>query len=433
VSVLRIDTVTLLRRDAVEVTAEGFRIYDALFARSGPQSYPDGKGGIIVEHRPDGEVFSDPSLASYDLRPLADLHPPVNLDGENARFYARGATSAGRKHTDGRHVAGRLSVWDAELIDKFDAAAAEGRDMELSAGYMLDIDPTPGVTASGERYDAIQRNIRINHVAAVLAGRAGTARVVTDAADAWDFADPKLLANIASKRQRRVYVDQGRWSRHDSADLRRQHTKTKDTKMKFQIDGKDVELDVPDKATPQQIADAVTKHGAAEAKKAQDAAIKLAVDEALAKVKPKLDEKPKVDATQAAKIKELEATQAANADRADALSVARVVLGLGYTAADTKNMKLDTIEKVLGKDERDAVAKDPGALGYVFARAAKKFEADSRVDHGAVLLTEIQASRAKNAQDGAPKDTTQADRKAASDRAGMTRAQRKTHDAKKAS
>jgi hypothetical protein len=442
VSVLRIDAVTLLRRDDVVVDPDsGFRVYDALFARTGLQLYDDGRGGVSREYRPPSEVFDAASLASYEGRPLTDGHPANNLTTQTASMFARGSVSGpGRKHTDGIHVVGRLSVWDESLIEKFDAG-----QVDLSAGYSLEPDHTPGIGPDGKRHDLVHRKIRINHMSGVIEGRAGTARILTnplEVADGWGFADPGLLANIASQRKRPVYVDMGRWARHDSADLRRQHTSTKDTtKMKFKIDGKDVELDVPDKATPQQIADAVTKHGVAKAKAALDAAVKLAVEEALAKAKPKTDGKkdePKTDAAReaahAAEIKALKQAQADNIDRADALSVARGVLGLGYTAADTTTMKLDTIEKVLGKDERDAVAKDPGAIGYMFARAAKKFEADRHVDHGGALLQEIQRVRAAKV-DGRdkPKDTTAADRKAAADRASMTRAQRKAHDAKKAS
>jgi len=431
VSVLRIDTVTLVKCDDVIVDPDsGFRVYDALFTRTGLQLYDDGMGGVSREYRPPSEVFAPASLASFEGRPLTDGHPSNNLTTETASMFARGSVlGPGRKHTDGVHVVGRLSVWDAGLIEKFDAG-----QVDLSAGYKVETDRTPGVGPDGQRHDLVHRNIRINHMSGVIEGRAGSARILTnplEVADGWGFADPKLLANIASQRTRPVYVDMGGWARHDSADLRRQHTRTKDTKMKFQIDGKDVELDVPDKATPQQIFDAYTKYAAPKAKEAQDAAIALAVKEALAKAKPKSDDK--TDEAHAAELKTLKDAQAANIDRADALSVARGVLGLGYTAETTEAIKLDTIERVLGKVEREAVAKDPGAIGYMFGRAAKKFEADSRVDHGSVLLTEINASRAKHAKDGASKDTTAVDRKAAADRAGMTRAQRQAHDAKKAS
>lgn len=53
-------------------------------------------------------------------------------------------------------------------------------DRELSCGYTLDLDETSGVTPDGEHYDAVQRNIRYNHLAIVHRGRAGVSRLNMD-------------------------------------------------------------------------------------------------------------------------------------------------------------------------------------------------------------------------------------------------------------
>jgi hypothetical protein len=86
-SVRRIDAVSLLRADAAEVSAEGWRFYNAHFARTGSQRYGD-----KIEYRPDDEV--EASFPSFELRPLTDLHPPSNVDSNTARLLARGATSS---------------------------------------------------------------------------------------------------------------------------------------------------------------------------------------------------------------------------------------------------------------------------------------------------------------------------------------------------
>jgi hypothetical protein len=44
---------------------------------------------------------------------------------------------------------------------------------EVSCGYECRTDETPGVTPDGEHYDAVQRDIRYNHVSLVPQGRAG--------------------------------------------------------------------------------------------------------------------------------------------------------------------------------------------------------------------------------------------------------------------
>ncbi|MGL5431928.1 MAG: DUF2213 domain-containing protein, partial [Plesiomonas shigelloides] len=56
----------------------------------------------------------------------------------------------------------------------------ESGKCELSAGYTAKYDFTPGVTADGEAYDAVQRDIRINHVALVPRARAGRQARVFD-------------------------------------------------------------------------------------------------------------------------------------------------------------------------------------------------------------------------------------------------------------
>ena len=61
-----------------------------------------------------------------------------------------------------------MMVSDATTI-----ADIESGKREWSAGYSCDLDWTPGLTGSGEVYDARQINIRANHVALVKRGRGG--------------------------------------------------------------------------------------------------------------------------------------------------------------------------------------------------------------------------------------------------------------------
>jgi hypothetical protein len=93
-----------------------------------------------------------------------------------------------------------------------------GKRQELSCGYTCDLDPTPG-EYQGERYDAIQRNIRGNHVALVTRGRAGpTARIRLDAEGAVmkeDAADKNAEptpppADKERRDMKRIFVD-GVW------------------------------------------------------------------------------------------------------------------------------------------------------------------------------------------------------------------------------
>lgn len=409
--VRRIDAVTLLRADAPQVTGEGFRLYDALFARTGIQVYDDGRGGTIREYRPDAEVFDGAAIGSYELRPLTDLHPPGNVTTDTAKVFARGAVSGARRHEDGRHVAGRLAVWDSDLLAKFDEAEARGDAMQLSAGYTLSLDPTPGVTADGQRYDAIQRAIRINHVAAVPLGRAGTARVLTDAADLVGAIDLGIAQRLdAIRPTSRVIFDLGRWARRDAADLRTQTTSppAKEPipmdKIVTSIAGQPVEIIVADGGDAKAVAAALASDMFPLAKKKkgeedpdeeeEDGKVKKDAADHLAAEKARADAAEK-DAAQA----RAEAQRAI--DMADVLSVGRVLIGLDYKRADSVDgMRLDVIAHALGDAERKAIealddASRPGAIAYAYGKAVQA--AKAKPAHADNLLDQIRKATKSDA------------------------------------
>ena len=152
-------------------------IADGFLTRSGVFSYRDANGKERLEYRPPAEVFAADSLESFAMVPVTDGHPNAPLTSANMKQFAVGSTGETIKQ-DGDHVSATIVIFDAATIAKVDAGKSE-----LSCGYFADIDPTPGVSPEGERYDMIQRNPRGNHVAIVDRGRAGpTVRIRTDAA-----------------------------------------------------------------------------------------------------------------------------------------------------------------------------------------------------------------------------------------------------------
>lgn len=140
---------------------------EAYLTRSGVFHYrlPDGK--IQREYRPPSEVFNADSLDTLQLVPVTDEHPPEMLNAVNTVDYSRGAVGE-RVRKDGSKVAAPLMVQHKDLIAKMDRGSNQ-----VSCGYTCDLDFTAGVTPSGEKYDAIQKNIRYNHVAILERGRAG--------------------------------------------------------------------------------------------------------------------------------------------------------------------------------------------------------------------------------------------------------------------
>lgn len=170
-----------------EMTPEGYLRVWASIARTGIQHYTDADGSIRKEYRPETEVASPESLASFAGKAITMEHPPVLLDSENTKDYQIGFTGSEIVYDNG-FVKAVMTVTDRETIDK----VMRGDVREVSAGYRVNYDPTPGVTESGEHYDGIQKEISGNHVAIVRRGRAGPqVRLHLDRLDA---ADPSLFS-----------------------------------------------------------------------------------------------------------------------------------------------------------------------------------------------------------------------------------------------
>jgi hypothetical protein len=133
------------------------------------------------------------------MKPTTWGHPPVLLDAENTKNYQIGYSGSQVRFNDG-FVEVALVVTDKDYIDKIQRKDAT----EVSAGYSVDFDPTPGFTPEGEEYSGVQRNIRVNHIAIVPRGRAGPeVRLLLDRMDAADAVaiDPSLTSSQGSALQ----------------------------------------------------------------------------------------------------------------------------------------------------------------------------------------------------------------------------------------
>ncbi len=129
---------------------------------------------VIKVYRPEEEVFSDDSLQSFANKPVTNNHPPELVNPSNSKQFSVGM-SGPEIARDGMFAKTVLHVTDGDAIKNI-----ESGKVELSNGYTADIEWTSGVTPDGEQYDAIQRNIKGNHIAIVERGRAGPACRVAD-------------------------------------------------------------------------------------------------------------------------------------------------------------------------------------------------------------------------------------------------------------
>lgn len=173
---------TLDATATARICADGSLVADVRGARTGIQLYgpreaeaPDTfTGNVVRVYRPEDEVFSRDSLASFAAAPVTIDHPSEMVDASNWKRHGVGEIN-GDIARDGEFVRVPLIVRDAAAVEKVRTS-----HKQLSMGYTCTLDWTPGQTPSGEAYDAVQRNIRINHIAAVPAARGGPELKISD-------------------------------------------------------------------------------------------------------------------------------------------------------------------------------------------------------------------------------------------------------------
>lgn len=165
--------------EGVRETADGYLTAVAPVARAGIQLYagyevdPDNKHGLrdralVRVYRSPKEVFNDATLHSFAHRPVTNDHPPVLVNADNWKQYSVGQTGDEVDARDGKFVRVPLCLMDAAVIADYRAGKKE-----LSMGYQVALDYTPGVNDDGEEYDISQTDMRMNHLAVVHRARGG--------------------------------------------------------------------------------------------------------------------------------------------------------------------------------------------------------------------------------------------------------------------
>ena len=203
--VQRKDFLDLIWREGAEklrTTDEGFMIGVACVTNTGifPYMLPDGT--IRNELRLPEEVFADDSLETLKGKPLTDDHPDVGVDPDNVQNLGVGSVGTEPFHDD-YCVYAPLTIQRRSAID-----AAKGGKRALSCGYTCELEFTSG-TKWGQRYDAIQRKIRYNHVALVDAGRAGEDAVIRMDSAGWHSSIKNPSHTDRSPLMKNIRLDNG--------------------------------------------------------------------------------------------------------------------------------------------------------------------------------------------------------------------------------
>ena len=156
---LRYD-VQAFEAEKITRTPQGGIVIPAAVSRTGVLDYVLADGSVRKEYRPPEEVFSADSLKTLRAVAVTNRHPEQPVTAQNFKELSIGHVDGPARSTE-QFVEADLAIDEAPLVQEVE----RGNLKEVSAGYSVDLDETPGVTPDGIKYDAVQRNIRFNHVA----------------------------------------------------------------------------------------------------------------------------------------------------------------------------------------------------------------------------------------------------------------------------
>jgi hypothetical protein len=160
----RVHRLDSLRLDETYFTGEGYLIDTPIVTSVGIFEYKNPDGSTRRELRLPEHVFAPESLASYEGKPVIITHNANRIDKRNVEHETVG-TMLSKGYRDGDDVRCKI------IIHAMNAVKRSGL-RELSLGYDLELDKTPGIW-EGQPYDAVQTGILINHLALVGDARAG--------------------------------------------------------------------------------------------------------------------------------------------------------------------------------------------------------------------------------------------------------------------
>lgn len=148
--------------------ADGTLLCEAIVSKPGVLVYRDAAGKEWRELVPP-ETLADPDYLAGIGRSVATLeHPEEDVTPDNVTSYQVGDTDGAVEVLEGGYVKVRLAVRARKALDAIDAGVEE-----ISPGYNVKLDRTPGVHPEYGRYDAIQIKREPNHIAIVPKGRSG--------------------------------------------------------------------------------------------------------------------------------------------------------------------------------------------------------------------------------------------------------------------
>lgn len=156
---------------------DGFLKAKVKLTKPGIYPYLLSNGIVRKEVKLPEELFKESVLTSLNGAPVTEDHPVLEGGFVNSKNYSklvRGVITNPR--IEDNFIVADETIFDQSLID----LVMQGEKREVSIGFKSAIDLVSG-EFNGDRFDAIQRSIEVNHVAHVNKGNAGKeARIILD-------------------------------------------------------------------------------------------------------------------------------------------------------------------------------------------------------------------------------------------------------------
>ena len=167
---------------APRMTRDGYLAASVRCARTGCQDYLGAEMGRpdlarVTVYRPEGAVFARDSLETFAGKPVTMGHPSDPVTADNWKSHAVGAVGEDVVR-DGDFVRVSLALMDGAAIQ-----AVQGGQREISMGYEAAVSFEDGTAPDGTPYQAVMRDLRINHLAVVPRARGGAELRIGDGAE----------------------------------------------------------------------------------------------------------------------------------------------------------------------------------------------------------------------------------------------------------
>ena len=175
---IRYDTASIGNKYTKDKTTGYLSIKNVPIARVGVFPYRRADGSYNMEAKLPDELLNPLTVDSANNKPITDEHPGESVNLNNSNKYLKGFTASNAHVEDGK-IKVDVTLSDPQLIKEVEEDGKE----EVSIGFSTETVPETG-EFHGTKYDSVQKNIRINHLAVVSRGRAGhEVRLTGDSAE----------------------------------------------------------------------------------------------------------------------------------------------------------------------------------------------------------------------------------------------------------